>query len=816
VSTLGEHALWATFEAPGTVALWDGGYMKTYEFYGSDITAMALEQRVQRCENVSRVFKEYGARWAWWIETQNVDVTRYPVSRWPTRASALLDAERRKDIGAVGSQYEMRHYLTLAQAAPGRLTNAFANLLMSGQNDTARKKQRDEFLRSADDLVKMLRGALHVHELSDDEVATYLHSTISTKRHPIVARADEFLGETLGDQAFRRGTGLSRLGEQYISVSTLGGFPDSSSPQLLADLAKLPFEFRWSTRWMSMGHAAAKKMMVDREEKALGQVEFVKDALVKVLDRMKHKPTEEASGSRPRYDREARQLADDAGDAMTRLAARGFGHMTTVFVVWDADARRCMEKQSDLTEKLNSHGLVVRTETIEPVKPWRMSLPGNREMGRRTFPVSTRNLADLMPTSTVWRGNEYDRELAKRTGVKRPWMYTADPNPFSINTDVQGGAAHTLVFGATGQAAKSTLINHLGYQFYGWSKAQVISLSVGRSEYGPCILSGGAVYRIGDPNTPHAFQPLARVDAPGGQLEAVEWLLGCLEALGEVVTSERREALDGAVRLMAAQTNPRLRTMTELVERDLSSRAPDLARALRPYTSAGYYGHIFDGNDAANLDWRRWTMFDIGALLKMRPEATVPAIAHLMNLVRSRFDGRPTLLYLDEVPDWVGNKQLERLVIKVVDTDRKNNVRALLTAQTPGQLMKFPDLMASIKSGCATKIYGPDGEARTQMAAYAELGVSEPEVEAIAEMSIGSYLLRNRYGSRIFDLKPGPIALALTGLSSPQELALLAELHERCSDTDELLMELLKARGLSAEAMRLDVWRTAAAKKKVA
>jgi type IV secretory pathway VirB4 component len=102
------------------------------------------------------------------------------------------------------------------------------------------------------------------------------------------------------------------------------------------------------------------------------------------------------------------------------------------------------------------------------------------------------------------------------------------------------------------------------------------------------------------------------------------------------------------------------------------------------------------------------------------------------------------------------------------------------------------------------------------MAAYAELGVSEPEVEAIAEMSIGSYLLRNRYGSRIFDLKPGPIALALTGLSSPQELALLAELHERCSDTDELLMELLKARGLSAEAMRLDVWRTAAAKKKVA
>ena len=294
----------------------------------------------------------------------------------------------------------------------------------------------------------------------------------------------------------------------------------------------------------------------------------------------------------------------------------------------------------------------------------------------------------------------------------------------------------------------------------------------------------------------------------------MEWLQTTLEALGETVTAERREHLSGAVTLMAAQPNVRLRTMTELV-RDLSSRAPDLALALRPFTAGEPYGSIFDGNDAGSLEWRRWTMFDIQHLLKLRPEATVPAIAHLMNLVRSRFDGRPTLLYLDEVPDWVGNKSLERLVIKVVDTDRKNNVRAVLTGQTPSQMAKFPDLMASVKSGCATKIYGPDGEARTQMDAYADLGVSAPEVEALASLAIGSYLLRNRFGARIFDLKPGPIALALTGMSSPQELALLADLHERCSDADEVLSELLKAKGLSADALRLSGWQQQA-KRKVA
>jgi type IV secretion system protein VirB4 len=241
--------------------------------------------------------------------------------------------------------------------------------------------------------------------------------------------------------------------------------------------------------------------------------------------------------------------------------------------------------------------------------------------------------------------------------------------------------------------------------------------------------------------------------------------------------------------------------------RYLKSRSPDLGLALQVYAGSGTYGYIFDGDNAEALERKRWTMFDIRTILGMRNAALVPVLAHLLHRITRWFDGSPTMLLLDEIQEWLHHEQLERFVASVLDTRRKDNVRAMLCTPTPTHLARYKNLFGSVKAGCSTKIYGADSTAPTNTYAYMGLGATEKDIETISRLSIGNYLLKNDYGARVFALNPGPIAFAFTSMSGRDELALLAELHSRCSDADQVTDELLKAKGLQ-EAARTLGWKT--------
>lgn len=808
-SNLNEHVLWHAFVAPATVGLYDGGHMRTYRFRGLELASASKAERVRANEQLSNALKSKGANWSWHIEARNRPVQVYERGNFDCSAAQLLDADRASQLEPLGSQYVLDHYLTLTQGPTDSAASMIADSLTTGPTQPARIRARDNFRRECDHIARQMRSGLcKVEEIDDDDVATYLHGTVSTSWHRVRAADHPILGETLGDETFAAGIGLCRLGQNYIGFLTLGGFPDHSTPHLLSSLSRRPYEFRWVSRWVGMNRSAAKRLMERREERALGSVGYLKDL---VMSSLFDKKKEIASVVPKRQNREAMKHAESAAKAQERLSTRGFGYATTVFSVWDRSPRACQNKLSDLKATLQEAGMVVRDESAAQTKVWRMSLPGNRELGRRTYPVSSRACIDLSSFDAIWNGREADAQLEKTTGTRRAWMYTADPVPFRVNTDVPGGAAHAVLFGGTGGAGKSTFSNHLGLQFLGWPRAQIVSISVGRSELGPVLLSGGAVYKFGDPDSLLALQPLANVDTDWGALQASEWLQLCLEEQGIAVTPAHRAALDEMLALRAHDA-PKRRTMTALVS-DLVSRHEALAEALRPYTRAGRYGHIFDGDNGEAVKRTRWTMFDISKLVDMRSEVVAPAISAITNIIRSWFDGRPTLVMLDECPQYLRHQRLRTLLVqRILDTDRKNNVRALLIAQSPGQLLAFPDLMPSIKGACRSVFYGPEERAVEMAADFAHFGVSGAELEAISRLELGSYTLRNPFGTRHFKLDPGDIALTLCGMSSPDELALLERLHGECEgDLDAMLLALLKARStrgndLAAKARTLLGW----------
>lgn len=813
MSSFSEVLGWHDFVAPEVVGNLDGSLMMTVGIRGRDLELASEDDRLNVSRQVERACAMLGPGWTWHLDTQNLEQPGYqdPIVDAP-EVSVLVDAERRRDCLAAGAQFVMQHWLTFTRAPEMSSLDA---LFTKGTAASVDEQRRDDFVRRVERVLMALGKQVKITRLDRDECATYLKSTISLRRQKVNAAAHVPLAYTLPDQRFVRGRGpLCRLGDQHLAVMTLSGMP-VTKPQLLAALSDLPFEFRYVTRWSGISKLEAKELMKKREEKALGSTSFFKDIMIRKYDNWANRGRAVATTPpRQRVDREELKAADQAAEAQETLSERGWGYQITIFLVWDRNAKRCVQKRSELEAALLGLGLVVRNEVIDGLTPWLMSLPGNRKLWqsgvsgarpvRRAFPINTRNLADFMPTTASHTGRGYDRQLLKTTGVKRSWLYTAGKPHYCLDSDDDGGAAHTILFGRTGKAAKSTLANQLGLSFV-WPNAQIISISVGRSELGPCLMSGGTVYSFGARGSA-SLQPLAFVDQPAEAIQAVEWLHDCVEAMGESVTTARRQAIEDVVKALA--TRPvKGRTLTRAVDY-LASRRPELSDVLRTYTHQGIYGHIFDGNDASSLTWSRWTMFDISTLWNMRQEAAGPALANIIYRIFQQFDGRPTLLVADEVPDWGGAPGVERALIRVLDTQRKNNVRALLIAQSPGQFVnKLPDLYASIKTSAVSTIFGPEPSALAQAAEYAQVGATPEEVTRIARLERGSYLHKLGDNTREFASNPGPIALAVTGSSSPDDLRTFEDLAARGLSGGQILREWLRQKNLLKEAEKLGLCR---------
>jgi type IV secretion system protein VirB4 len=97
---------------------------------------------------------------------------------------------------------------------------------------------------------------------------------------------------------------------------------------------------------------------------------------------------------------------------------------------------------------------------MNAIEAWLGSLPGHTYANVRQPPVSTINLAHLIPLSAVWAGPERDEHFGAP-----PLLYgkTEGSTPFRFSLHV-GDVGHTLIVGPTG-AGKSVLLALMAMQF---------------------------------------------------------------------------------------------------------------------------------------------------------------------------------------------------------------------------------------------------------------------------------------------------------------------------------------------------------------
>jgi type IV secretion system protein VirB4 len=754
---------WAALIAPGVVLQKDALLQKTVAFRGPDLASSSSSELISAVARLNNALKRLGSGWALFVEAQRFEASHYPSSRWRQPAAWIVDLERRQSFEAAGSHFESVYYLTFVWQLPVQHQKRLLALFFDDPEARVpnQDNQRDvaHFQKAVAELVDIMRGVFaDVAELSDSETLTYLHSTISTSRHPIaVPETPMYLDALLPDSAFTPGD-IPMLGDFFLPTCTIAGFPGTSLPGLLDDLNHLQVEYRWVTRFIALDKDEAKTELEKYRKRWVQKRKGI-------LTMLKEEATKQESAL---VDNAAANKAADADAALQELGDDlvSFGYLTATVTVTDRDLQNARRKLQLVKQVIQSRGFAVRDESLNSREAWLGSLPGHVYANVRRPIVSTLNLAHLMPISAVWAGDAENAHLREVCGTGHAHIYcsTVGATPFRLNLNV-GDVGHTFIAGPTG-AGKSTLLALLMLQWLKYPNAQVLVFDKDRSARASTLAVGGKVFEPGNVRAPTAFQPLARIDDPGECAWASRFVLNLLAAQRVDETPDAKRDVDEALKLTASAPRDQ-RTLSNLA---VNLASLELKDALRPYVLPGPYGQIFDA-DHDDLAASFWQMFEMGHLMALGEDAVVPALDYLFHRVEERFDGRPTLMVLDEAWLFLRHPIFMRRLQGWLKTLRKKNVYLVCATQEVADVAESP-IMATLLSACHTKIYLPDEEALTpaMTKAYQDFGLTETEVRILAEaQKKRDYYYRSVKGRRLFRLDLSPVALAFAAMSSPDD-----------------------------------------------
>ena len=795
---LPDYLPWAAIVALGVVLQKDAILQKTYAFRGPDLGSSSRSELVSAVARLNNSLKRLGSGWSLFIEAQRFHTADYQGAVWNHPAAWLLDMERKHQFMKYGVHFESAYFMTFVWAMPTEKGKKVSGIFYDdpeGRIDSSLENQRDleYFSKTCQEIADLMAGVfVEVDELDDHETLTYLHSTISTNRHPVIAPdIPMYLDALIPDQALTVAD-IPMLGSSFIPTVTFTGFPAVSIPGILDDLNHLEIEYRWVTRYLCMDKQDAQKELVKYRRQWWGKRK-------NLLTMLKEEATKEASAL---LDTDAANKAADADAALQELGddMLAFGYMTCTVTVMHEDLNEALRRIRRVKQVIQSRGFTVKEESLNSFEAWLGSLPGHVYANVRRPIISTLSLAHMMPLSAIWAGAVENRHLKEvcGNGMYHIMCSTTGSTPFRLNLNV-GDVGHTLVIGPTG-AGKSTLLSMMALQWLRYPKAQVVIFDKDRSARSATMAVYGDYYEPGGDQAPLAFQPLAGIEDQAERIWAAEFILLLLKEQHLDENPALKKEIDAAlINLVTYEISARTLTLfCELVQ------SRQIRDALRPYTLAGNYGQIFDAAEEIKPEGS-WITLEMNALMSMNQEAVIPALFYLFHLVEKRFDGRPTLLVLDEAWLFLKHPVFMNQLQNWLKTLRKKNVYVVFATQEVADAANSP-IMATILSACHTKIYLPDEEALTPVMSetYSKFGLSDAEIQLLAYLQAKrDYYYRSVIGHRVFSLNMGPVALALAAMSSPDDQKTIDGIVANFPP-EQWAAAMLRHRGLDAEAKMLE------------
>ncbi|WP_376705506.1 conjugal transfer protein TrbE [Mesorhizobium sp. ISC25] len=802
-ASLVDYLPWAALVAPGVVLNKDGSFQRTARFRGPDLDSATPAELFGTTARLNGALRRLGSGWALFVEAQRNPASGYPDSRFPDCASALLDIERREQFEDSGVLFESSYFLTFVWLPPAEEASRMESWLFEGREKTGVDPWEllKSFVDRTDRVLNLIEGFVpEAHWLDDGETLSYLHSTISTKRHRVrVPETPMHLDALLIDQPLAGGL-EPRLGDAHLRTLTITGFPTMTFPGILDDLNRLAFPYRWSTRAIMLDKTAATKLVTKIRRQWFAKRKSVAAILKEVM-------TNEASVL---IDSDAANKAADADAALQDLGSDQIGeaYVTATVSVWDADPSIADEKLRLVEKIVQGRDFTCIAEGVNAVEAWLGGIPGHVYANVRQPPLSTLNLAHTIPLSAVWAGPIEDGHLGAP-----PLFFarTEGATPFRFSLHV-GDVGHTLVIGPTG-AGKSVLLALIALQFRRYESSQVFAFDFGGSIRAAMLAMNGDWHSLGsnaesgqgsdDPlpfltladlsDDVHtvSLQPLARIHHTPERAWAADWLFNILLREGVAITPQVKEHLWSALTSLASAPVQE-RTLTGL---SVLLQSSPLKQALGPYCIGGAFGRLLDA-EHERLGEASVQAFETEGLIGT---GAAPAVlAYLFHRIEQRMDGRPTLLLIDEGWLALDDGGFADQLREWLKTLRKKNASVVFATQSLSDIDGSPIAPAIVES-CPTRLFLPNERAIEPQITeiYRRFGLNDRQIEIIARaIPKRDYYCQSRRGNRLFELGLGPIALALCATSSKSDQVAIDRIIAEAG-RDHFLEAWLAERGLS-------------------
>ncbi|HBO1718969.1 TPA: VirB4 family type IV secretion/conjugal transfer ATPase [Pseudomonas aeruginosa] len=791
----------------GVIVGKNGSFMAAWLYKGDDNASSTDQQREVVSARINQALAGLGSGWMIHVDAVRRPAPNYAergLSAFPDRLTAAIEEERRRHFESLGTMYEGYFVLTLTWFPPLLAQRKFVELMFDDDATAPDRKARtrgliDQFKRDVRSIESRLSSAVSLtrlkgHKIVNEDGTTVTHDDflrwlqfcVTGLHHPVQLPSNPmYLDALVGGQEMWGGV-VPKVGRKFVQVVALEGFPLESYPGILTALGELPCEYRWSSRFIFMDQHEAVKHLDKFRKKWRQKIRGFFDQVFN-------------TNTGP-VDQDALSMVADAEAAIAEVNSGivAVGYYTSVVVLMDEDRTRLEAAARDVEKAVNRLGFAARIESINTLDAFLGSLPGHGVENVRRPLINTMNLADLLPTSTIWTGNA-NAPCPMYPPLSPALMHcvTQGSTPFRLNLHVRD-LGHTFMFGPTG-AGKSTHLAILAAQLRRYAGMSIFAFDKGMSMY-PLAAgiraatkgTSGLHFTVAADDERLAFCPLQFLSTKGDRAWAMEWIDTILALNGVETTPAQRNEIGNAIMSMHASG---ARTLSEF---SVTIQDEAIREAIRQYTVDGAMGHLLDAEEDG-LALSDFTVFEIEELMNLGEKFALPVLLYLFRRIERALTGQPAVIILDEAWLMLGHPAFRAKIREWLKVLRKANCLVLMATQSLSDAANSGILDVIVES-TATKIFLPNIYARDEdtAALYRRLGLNARQIEILAQaVPKRQYYYVSENGRRLYDLALGPLALAFVGASDKESVAIIKNLEAKFGD--QWVDEWLRGRGLALD-----------------
>ena len=790
----------------GIVLNKNNGFQSTFKIRFFDLDYLGKDDIRIIQERFNNAYKRLPDGYTIHFEVQRNKSDKYPTKDLRDKAypTQIIDKIRENSVKKE-TFYITEYYITITYIMDNETKNNIEKLFSSTGNikisskDTEKnyeellKEFRNELkeFKSTIDLFseQMKTGSISIELLKKEELLGFLYATINMEKKEKVRvpnnniMLDEYL--TVSNIA---NSNVTKFNDEYVKVVTINMFPDEVSTRVFNDLENLNFEYRYITRFIILNKDEALTILknfrvyYNAKMKSFFQW-FIEAATQKEVTNV---------------DTTAIDKINEVDIATNELKTGNlaYGYYTFSFIIKDKNLEELDKKVQEVKKILNFYDFTAGEDKYNTLDTLFGAIPGNVVNNVRKAPMNTYLLAGIMPMSSIYTGDKYNKHLKDialfTTKTTKELFY------FNLhNRDI----GHTLIVGPTG-AGKSFLLGMIAANFlkYDYKKiennneilknAQVFFFDKDASSRVLTYSSGGKFYDLG--NNEVAFQPLKNIDIMSEREWALGWVLGILEQEGINPDARVRTLVWEALNSLCA-VKQESRTLSNLIAYVQSTV---IKEALYIYCGNEAYGQYFD-NNIDNISNNNFITFEMGDVMN-KPKVIAPLLDYIFHKIENeKLDGTPTLIILDECWLFLKNEKMRDKIEEWLRVLRKKNTSVIFATQSLTEIYTSP-IFAPIIDACKTQIFLPNEKAiSTWLELYKKFNLTEKEIEEINDAIMKQdYFVKSPDGSRLFQINPSSIEIAYLGSSTKNDqnkiIAIKQEIDKMYLSDEEKLKELNK------------------------